>query len=363
MAFSLVLLETGKKGRDLYNRALNPVSEIRYKKSLWAQDSPEPVVRHLCIDDMELKEEWQEEEYPRLFPEEALEEDLEDASGDGRPVPANTLQLCGNRHMKKRLLAPTLSLTLEHREGSVASGEGHDHSLDEDFDIDVDELDTPSDSEHVEIHENSHEFDWEDDLPRAKGLDDGATEDTFGEGRVADMEDQTGRKWRIFLMGDEEHKVDMTIIEPYKRVISHGGYYGDGLNVVVLFASCYLPESNTPNYQYIMDNLFRYIIGTLELMVAESYMLVYLNGATPRNKIPSISWIKQCYQTIDRRLKKNLKALIIVHPTWYMRALMAIVRPFISSKFGRKVQFMSSLWELSQLVSLDQLHIPECIRQ
>ncbi|XP_029437869.1 bcl-2/adenovirus E1B 19 kDa-interacting protein 2-like protein isoform X2 [Rhinatrema bivittatum] len=335
----------------------------RCRKSLHGQDSPEPGVRHVCIDDMELKEEWQEEDFPRPIPEEALEEELEDSSGDGRPVPASTLQLCGNRHMRKRLLAPALSLTLDRAEGSVISGECPALTPDEDFDIDVDGLETPSDSEHLEIPEDGHEFEWEDDLPRARGPDDGAAEDKFGEGRVADMEDKDGRKWRIFLSGDQEHKVDMTVIEPYKRVISHGGYYGDGLNAVIMFASCYLPESNIPGYQYIMDNLFRYIVGTLDLMVAENYMLVYLNGATPRGKVPTMGWIKQCYQTIDRRLKKNLKALIILHPTWYMRALLAIVRPFISSKFGRKVRFMNSLWELSQLVSLDQIHIPECVRQ
>lgn len=47
--------------------------------------------------------------------------------------------------------------------------------------------------------------------------------------------------------------------------------------------------------------LCRYVINTLELMVAEDYMIVYLNGATPRRRLPGFSWMKKCYQMIDRR--------------------------------------------------------------
>lgn len=29
--------------------------------------------------------------------------------------------------------------------------------------------------------------------------------------------------WRSVLIGEQEHRIDMTSIEPYKRVVSHGG--------------------------------------------------------------------------------------------------------------------------------------------
>ncbi|KAM4664782.1 bcl-2/adenovirus E1B 19 kDa-interacting protein 2-like protein [Discoglossus pictus] len=314
----------------------------------------------LRIDDMELKEEWQDEEFPRPLPEVISEED--DSKEDSQAVYApNTLELCGNRHMKKHLSSPSPSFNLENSEGSQISSKLPNQSVNDDLDFYIGDLETPTGGEISDFPENSHEFEWEDDLPKAMGTINAAAESGVAEKRVSDMEDQDGRKWRIFLMG--EHKVDMTAIEPYKRVISHGGFYGDGLNAIIMFASCYLPESSIPEYQYVMDNLFRYIIGTIDLMVAEDYMLVYLSGATPRNKIPTISWIKKCYQATDRRLKKNLKSVLIVHPTWYMKALLAIIRPFISSKFGRKVRFVNSLQDLSQIVSSGQIHIPDCIKQ
>ena len=48
--------------------------------------------------------------------------------------------------------------------------------------------------------------------------------------------------------------------------------------------------------------IYRYVISTLELLVAEDYMIVYFHGATPRRQMPSFNWLKRCYQMIDRRL-------------------------------------------------------------
>lgn len=45
----------------------------------------------------------------------------------------------------------------------------------------------------------------------------------------------------------------------------------------------------------------RYVVSSLEMLVAEDYLIIYMNGATPRSKMPGISWLKKCYQMIDRR--------------------------------------------------------------
>ena len=91
------------------------------------------------------------------------------------------------------------------------------------------------------------------------------------------------------------------------------------------------------------------------------------------------------------RLKKDLKGLLVVHPAWYIRALLTVVKPFIrsllllllllfiiiiivivvnivtplpiSEKFGRKIRFIQTLQELSELVPTDRLQIPDAVRQ
>ncbi|XP_030621932.1 BCL2/adenovirus E1B 19 kDa protein-interacting protein 2 isoform X2 [Chanos chanos] len=330
-------------------------SSVDLNGSLERQESVATTEARLRMEGVELKEEWQDEDFPRPLPEEEeediqLDEDLfTGTSEEGEPV-SQRYGANSTKKTKKKLLAPDISLNLDRSEGSILSDE-----LEESGELDLDDMDTPSD--------NSNEFEWEDDLPKPKSTDllqkgvDSVREFSAAEER------EEGRRWRIFRIGEQEHRVDMKAIEPYKRVISHGGYYGDGLNAIIVFAVCFMPESNQPNYRYIMDNLFKYVIGTLELLVAENYMIVYLNGATSRRKMPSVGWLRKCYQQIDRRLRKNLKSLIIVHPSWFIRTLLALTKPFISSKFSQKIKYVFSLAELAELVPMEYVSIPECIKQ
>uniref|UniRef100_A0A8C8T8S8 BCL2/adenovirus E1B 19kD interacting protein like n=1 Tax=Peromyscus maniculatus bairdii TaxID=230844 RepID=A0A8C8T8S8_PERMB len=247
-------------------------------------------------------------------------EDPEDPHRDSQAATGtpSTLALCGQRPMRKRLSAPELQLKLTEGAGDTGASPAHSDSSSSggSLDLEVDELETPSDSEQLD---SGHEFEWEDDLPRAEGLGASEAAERLGRGCVWDVAGEDGHRWRVFRTGQREQRVDMTIIEPYKKVLSHGGYHGDGLNAVILFASCYLPRSSIPNYTNVMEHLFR--------------------------------------------LRKNLRALVVVHATWYVKAFLALVRPFISSKFTRKIRFLDSLGELAQLISLDQVHIPEVVRQ
>ncbi|XP_074052812.1 protein prune homolog 2 isoform X3 [Macrotis lagotis] len=277
------------------------------------------------------------------------EGELSPNSADMRPEPPNSLDLDGPHPRRIKLTAPNINLSLDRSEGSILSDDNLD-SPDE-IDINVDDLDTPDEADSFEytVHEDP-----------ATLQDSGQEAESIPE-YTAEEEREDNRLWRTVVIGEQEQRIDMKVIEPYKRVISHGGYYGDGLNAIIVFAACFLPDSSRADYHYVMENLFLYVISTLELMVAEDYMIVYLNGATPRRKMPGLGWMKKCYQMIDRRLRKNLKSFIIVHPSWFIRTILAVTRPFISSKFSSKIQYVSTLSELSELIPMECVHIPESI--
>ncbi|GCB78325.1 hypothetical protein scyTo_0019391, partial [Scyliorhinus torazame] len=123
---------------------------------------------------------------------------------------------------------------------------------------------------------------WPDDLPRVyRSLSD---TESF-QGHVTDEETEDGKLWRVFHIGEQEYRVDMASVDPYKAVISHGGCFGENLTAIIVFSSCFLPESSLPDYENVMENLFR--------------------------------------------LRKNLKSLIVVHPSWFIKVILAITRPFI----------------------------------
>nr|CAD7393529.1 unnamed protein product [Timema cristinae] len=103
----------------------------------------------------------------------------------------------------------------------------------------------------------------------------------------------------------------------------------------------------------------RYLMYTLDKYVEQDYSLVYFHyGLTSKNK-PSLSWLWQAYRAFDRKYKKNLKALYLVHPTNFIRVVWQLFKAAISAKFGRKVMYVNYLHELKQHLDLDQLSIPE----
>ncbi|XP_068609495.1 protein prune homolog 2 [Brachionichthys hirsutus] len=272
----------------------------------------------------------------------ASESNMNSEGSDGRPAPPTSLPLQGGPAQRKKLSAPRISLSLDQSEDDL--GETPD-----DLDINVDDLETPEDGD----------VDWED--PGAANHSAPKQPHDPIPTYSAEEERLDGRLWRTVIIGEQEHRINMKSIEPYQRVVSHGGYYGDGVNAIIVFAACFLPDSDREDYHEIMENLFLYVISTLELMVAEDYMIVYLNGATPHRRMPGLGWLKRCYQMIDRRLRKNLKSFMILHPSWFIRTVLAITKPFISAKFSSKIKYVSSLDELERLLPMDAVQIPECI--
>eukprot|EP00064_Thunnus_orientalis_P011173 superscaffoldBa00001586_g11203 len=258
----------------------------------------------LRMENMEVKDEWQDEDFPRPLPEYG---DMDSSCGltDDRASPPNTLNVSppgggggvsSARRKRRTLVAPEMNLSLDHSEGSLLS----DDLLDtpDDLDINIDDIDTPDETDSLEFITNGNELEWEDDTPvaTAKAGPGGSSGEAGEDGNT-----NNGRLWRTVIIGEQEHRIDMQVIRPYLRVITHGGYYGEGLNAIIVFSACYLPDSSCPDYHYIMENLFLYVVSSLEMLVAEDYLIIYMNGATPRSKMPGISWLKKCYQMIDRR--------------------------------------------------------------
>lgn len=186
----------------------------------------------------------------------------------------------------------------------------------------------------------------------------------------------------MVLPGGEQRTIDMRVIEPYKRVLSHGGYLrAGGHTAIVLFSACFLPDKSRVDYDYVMDNLFLYVLWTLERLVTDDYVLVYLHGGATR--LPSFSWLKRCYQMVGRKLRKNLSHLYLVHPTLWIKTMLFMAKPFIrfdlkvffffafvyinltfdcSSKFYRKITFVGTLRDLMIRVPLEGAAIPEKVK-
>ncbi|XP_064490238.1 rho GTPase-activating protein 1-like isoform X2 [Ornithodoros turicata] len=156
-----------------------------------------------------------------------------------------------------------------------------------------------------------------------------------------------------------EAEFDLRPEEDFEDVARYGiveiaGDDAYGRNVIVISA-CRLPSNKQLNH----PKFLRYLMYTLDQFVENDYTLVYFHhGLNSKNK-PSLSWLWTAYRTFDRKYKKNLKALYLVHPTGFLKILYQLFKPYISVKFGRKISYMNYLHELRQHLHYDQLRIPE----
>lgn len=198
----------------------------------------------------------------------------------------------------------------------------------------------------------------------------------------------------------ETAQIDLKVIEPYRKVISHAGYchhfdpsapaakLGEPAPAVIVFSACYLPDRSRRDYNYVMDHLFLYVLSSLHELIADDYILVYLHNTQPstltssfsfktsgsssgsspsssnsedaqlQNNLPTFTWMKRCYQMIDRKLRKNLKILYLVKPTFWLKTIVIMCRPFISAKFSKKLRFVEDMEGLKKCIPVDKLILP-----
>ncbi|CAO3681851.1 unnamed protein product [Umbelopsis ramanniana] len=139
------------------------------------------------------------------------------------------------------------------------------------------------------------------------------------------------------------------------NIIHEAGVDNESRPILVLSA-CNLPDPSVINY----DLILRFILARLNEFVESDYVLVFL--AAPAAYRPPWMWLLKAYRALDRRYKKNLKALHVVHLTRTYRIIFDLANKITSPKFARKLHYYSYLSELEPVISLSQLNLPSAVR-
>ncbi|XP_066944450.1 rho GTPase-activating protein 8 isoform X2 [Macrobrachium rosenbergii] len=210
----------------------------------------------------------------------------------------------------------------------------------------------------TELQSASSVTDLQELLPAAPDylespVSDGTIEENFEEelGSALGVEDEQALRHRF----TDDNNYDDISCHNIVDIVGDDTY---GRKVIVVSA-CKLPSNKVFNH----EKFLKYLMFTLDQYVEQDYSLVYFHyGLNSKNK-PPVSWLWSAYKALDRKYKKNLKALYLVHPTNFIRVVYNIFKPAISAKFGRKVLYVNYLHELQQHLHLSQLPIPQCVQQ
>lgn len=138
------------------------------------------------------------------------------------------------------------------------------------------------------------------------------------------------------------------------NVIADGDWVGRPIIVIYAYR---LPSNKTFGHAKFL----RFLQFTLDKVVELDYTIIYFHYGLRSNNKPPLKWLLQAYSVLDRKYKKNLKALYLVHPTRFIRFVWSIFKPIISIKFERKIHYVDYLHELNSALRVEQLNLPQPI--
>lgn len=78
-------------------------------------------------------------------------------------------------------------------------------------------------------------------------------------------------------------------------------------------------------------------MSTVEVQGPYVLVMVATGRHQNSNKLPAM-WLISAYRSLSKPFRKNVRYIVLVRPTSGLKTLVAIIRPFVSSKAARKVK-------------------------
>lgn len=99
-----------------------------------------------------------------------------------------------------------------------------------------------------------------------------------------------------------------------------------GKPVLAFFGSRF-PDPAQHDYDYILQLCVR----RLEDIVAREYVLVFFVAGMIHR--PPLLWIVKAYRTLTRSFRKNIKRLYVVHPSWWFRVVLCLMKTIAAVRY------------------------------
>eukprot|EP00012_Vannella_robusta_P000349 CAMPEP_0206187968 /NCGR_PEP_ID=MMETSP0166-20121206/3316_1 /ASSEMBLY_ACC=CAM_ASM_000260 /TAXON_ID=95228 /ORGANISM="Vannella robusta, Strain DIVA3 518/3/11/1/6" /LENGTH=418 /DNA_ID=CAMNT_0053603649 /DNA_START=249 /DNA_END=1501 /DNA_ORIENTATION=+ len=139
------------------------------------------------------------------------------------------------------------------------------------------------------------------------------------------------------------------------NILSIQGVDKEGRQIVVLRANI-LPAKTVD-----LKLLLLYFISVMDPIVEEDYTLVFIGSNLSSENRPPTDWLSTAYTMFNRKYKKNLKALFIIHATTVVRLVLRLVKPFISVKFWKKLTYIDDINDIYEYIDREQITFPNSV--
>ncbi|XP_063244031.1 protein GDAP2 homolog [Bacillus rossius redtenbacheri] len=112
-----------------------------------------------------------------------------------------------------------------------------------------------------------------------------------------------------------------------------------------------------------LDKALLYLIYLLDPLVKGDYAIAYFHTLTSSANHPSFAWLREVYNILPYKYKKNLKAFYIVHPTIWTKMMTWWFTTFMAPAIKQKVHSLPGVEYLYSTMSPEQLEIPAFITE
>jgi O-acetyl-ADP-ribose deacetylase (regulator of RNase III) len=179
-----------------------------------------------------------------------------------------------------------------------------------------------------------------------------------GQDPTAEPEPETETDVQYGMLLERARNRDFTSLARAK-ILFRAGTDKSGLPI---FAFCC---KNLALAEVDLDELVLYMVRRMDADVGDHYTLIYVHTEATDANVPSLSWVRQVYDTLPRKYKKNLQHLHVLHPTFMLKCMLWFLQTFISGKFWRKMIRYDDLDLMAEHVDIAALcrQLPEWVDQ
>jgi len=110
-----------------------------------------------------------------------------------------------------------------------------------------------------------------------------------------------------------------------------------------------------------LERAFCYFVRRCDELVDEDYVVVYCNTDSGPENRPNFKWLKACYDRLLLKYKKNVKAVYILHGSFWLKSFSWFLKPFVSEKFWSKLIYIDSVIELARYFDLNTFNLPASV--
>ncbi|XP_075994683.1 ganglioside-induced differentiation-associated protein 2 [Genypterus blacodes] len=115
---------------------------------------------------------------------------------------------------------------------------------------------------------------------------------------------------------------------------------------------------NIPVTVIDVEKALLYFIHVMDHITEKEYVMVYFHTLTGEHNHLDSDFLKNLYDIVDNKFKKNLRAFYFVHPTFRSKVSTWFFTTLSVSGMKEKVHYLDNLQQLFTCIKPDQLDIP-----